>query len=261
MKGRLSSEKVTPVGGVLTYRVPVNRWDSRRKSKKRLTEDLQMDDMGLDKTYEESSLNELILTRNILLAHLFTGELAPCEVLQFAKRYSTVTHWEELLCAVFNPNVSQLTAVVSIRQADGYSGILRRHGSIEYVRFFIDWGDGNGMQATGLGHFKVCDASDEGGTRQIPTCHLVSCGFEAGRYRHLTRLGIQPKVRAVLSWNYIPDLDVDFTPVFGNHVDSQISIDSSIELTSLFTVAEELSEKAMLHLGYRQPYMYDAVPQ
>jgi hypothetical protein len=218
-----------------------------------------MDDIGLYKTREESSLNELVLTRNILLAHLYTGELAPSEVLQVAKRYSTVTHWEELLCAVFNPNASQLTAVVTIRQADGYSGILRRHGSIEYVRFFIDWGDGDGMQAIGMSHFIVRDAIDEGMKRESPAYHLVSCDFEAGRYRFLTRQGIEPKLRAVLSWNHVPEMDRDFTPVFGNQVDSKIRIDSSVELTSLFNIAEELSEKAMLHLGNRQPCMLDAV--
>ncbi|MGD9171713.1 MAG: hypothetical protein PVI97_16950, partial [Candidatus Thiodiazotropha sp.] len=90
-----------------------------------------------------------------------------------------------------------------------------------------------------------------------PSYHLVSCGFEADRYRRLIRSGVEPKVRAVLSWNHVPEMDVDFTPIFGNQVDSQISIDSSVELTSLFSAAESLSEKAMLHLGFRQPYPLD----
>ncbi|MES9972563.1 MAG: hypothetical protein ABW092_21210 [Candidatus Thiodiazotropha sp.] len=201
---------------------------------------------------EENSLNELVLTRNILLAHLFAGKLAPSEVLRFARRYSNVTHWEELLCAVFNPNASRLMAVVSIRQLDGYSGILRRHGSVEYVRFFVDWGNTFGLQPVGLGHFKVCDAIEEGIKRKLPTYHLVSCRFEAERYRHAIGHGVQPKLRAVLSWNQVPDIDVEFTPVFGNQVDSHISIDSVDELTTLFSVAEDVSEKAMLHLGYRQ---------
>jgi hypothetical protein len=243
----------------MSYGTPFKKWNSARESEMSRTEDLLMDDMELNKSYEDNNLNELVLTRNILLAHLYSGKLAPNEVLQFAKRYSTVTYWEELLCVAFNPNDSQLTAVVSIRQADGYSGILRRHGSIEYVRFFIDWGEGNGMQAIGLSHFKVCDATDERVKRKLPTYHLVSCGFDAERYRLLIKLGVQPKVRAVLSWNYVPDIDGEFTPVFGNQVDSQISIDSSIELTSLFSIAEEQSERAMLHLGYRQSYMLNAV--
>ena len=215
-----------------------------------------MDHVETDEASEENSLNELVLTRNILLAHLFAGKLSPNEVLRFAKRYSTVTHWEELLCAVFHPNAGRLMAVVSIRQSDGYSGILRRHGSLEYVRFFVDWGNAYGLQAVGLSHFKVCDAIEEGVKRRLPSYHLVSCAFEAARFRHAIRRGIQPKMRAVLSWNHVPDLDVGFTPVFGNHVDSQISIDSDDELTSLFSIAEDLSEKAMLHLGDRQPSVF-----
>lgn len=208
--------------------------------------------------YEENSLNELVLTRNILLAHLFANKLSPSEVLRFARRYSNVTHWEELLCAVFNPNASRLMAVISIRQLDGYSGVLRRHGSVEYVRFFVDWGDTHGLQAVGLNHFKVCDAIEEGVKRSLPTYHLVSCGFEAERYRQAIRHGFQPKLRAVLSWNQVPDIDVEFTPVFGNQVDSHISIDSIDELTSLFSIAEDISEKAMLHLGYRQSSALEA---
>jgi hypothetical protein len=217
--------------------------------------------MEHEEVHDKNSLNELILTRNILLAHLFTGKLAPSEMLRYAKRCSTVTYWEELLCVAFNPNTSRLMAVVSIRQADGYSGILRRHGSIEYVRFFIDWSDGNGMQPIGLSHFRVCDVIDDGVNRQVPSYHLVSCGFEPNRYRSLIRSGVQPKVRAVLSWNHAPEMDVEFMPIFGNQVDSQITIDSSVELMSLFSVAENLSEKAMMHLGFRQPYLHDIATQ
>jgi hypothetical protein len=204
------------------------------------------------KASEEDSLNELVLTRNILLSHLFAGKLAPSEVVRFASRYSNVTHWEDLICAVFNPSASRLMAVVSIRQLDGYSGILRRHGSLEYVRFFVDWGNTLGPQAVGLSHFKVCDAIEDGVKRRLPSYHLVSCSFEAARYRHAIRQGVQPKVRAVLSWNQVPDLDVEFTPVFGNRVDSQISIDSVDELISLFNITEDLSDKATLQLGDRQ---------
>jgi hypothetical protein len=212
-----------------------------------------MGDMEYEKVYEENSLNELVLTRNVLLAHPFTGKLAPSKVLRYVKRCSNITHWEELLCVAFNLNISRLMAVVSIRQVDGYSGILCQHSSIEYVRFFIDWGDGNGMRAIGLSHFRVCDVIDNEVKRQVPTYHLVSCGFEVDRYLRSIRSGVQPTVRAVLSWNHVPEMDVEFMPIFGNQVDSQITIDSSVELTSLFSVAENLSQKAMLHLGFWQP--------
>ncbi|MEW8584922.1 MAG: hypothetical protein AB2531_04095 [Candidatus Thiodiazotropha sp.] len=218
--------------------------------KEGLIEDRQMDYEGRGNSSNDHSLNELMLTRNILLAHLFAAKLVPSEVVRYARRYTTVTHWEELLCAVFNPNASSLMAVVGIRQADGYSGILRKHGSIEYVRFFVDWRDGMEMQAVGLSHFRVCDNIDEGIKRTLPSYHLVSCHFDAGRYNRLLNEGVQPKLRAVLSWNHVPDMDDGFTPVFGNQVDSQISIDSQQELVSLFTTAEDPSAGMTPNPGY-----------
>ena len=88
----------------------------------------------------EFDFDELLLTRSILLAHPLAGKVAPGDVIHNVHRYSSVTHWEELVCAVINPKAAQLMAIVSIRQPDGYSGIFRRHGSVEYIRFFIDWG-------------------------------------------------------------------------------------------------------------------------
>ncbi|MES9992915.1 MAG: hypothetical protein ABW098_13235 [Candidatus Thiodiazotropha sp.] len=209
-----------------------------------------MDYKGSDFSSNGHSLNELMLTRNILLAHLFAAKLAPNEVLRYAKRFSAITHWEELLCAAFNPSASSLMAVVSIRQADGYSGIIRKHGSIEYIRFFIDWCDGSGIEAVGLSHFKVCDNIDEGAKRTHPSYHLVSCPFDADRYHSLLNQGIQAKVRAVLSWNQVPDIDDEFTPIFGNQIDSQISIGSQQELVSLFSAEEELTIRRAPSPGY-----------
>jgi hypothetical protein len=220
-----------------------------------------MDYMDRDAACSEDCLNELQLTRNILLAHILAGNVAPKQIVRFAKRYEAVTHWEELLCAVFSPNSSRVMAVVSIRQKEGYSGILRRHGSIEFVRFFIDWLDGSGMQEIGLSHFKVCDAVDNELRPRVPSYHFLSCGFEAGRYSDLVRRGIQPQVRAVLSWNYVPEIDVEFMPVFGNRVDSLISVESDDELTSLFSITGDPHINTPLYLSGGQPYTLETVTQ
>ena len=189
-----------------------------------------MKNKKIDQGTGEHGYHELMLTRNVLLAHLFAGKVPPGDILRHARRYSAVTYWEELLCAAIYPKANQLIAIVSRRQLDGYSGVLRRHGSIEYVRFFIDWGDRKGFQALGLSHFKVCDAADDEDKSRYPFCHLVTTEFDAERYWNSLMKGLQPKVRAILSWNQVPELDADFTPVFGNRVDSQISVDSQKEL-------------------------------
>jgi hypothetical protein len=179
---------------------------------------------------EEEEQHELILARSVLLANMYSGKVPPGEILRCVRRYAEVTHWEELLCAAIYPKEEKLIAIVSRRQLDGYSGILRRHGSIQYIRFFIDWGDRQGYRALGLSHFKVCDALKDEDPDKYPECHLVSQKFQSDRYWESLMQGHQPKVRAILSWNQVPELDADFIPTFGNKVDSQICVESEQEL-------------------------------
>jgi hypothetical protein len=188
----------------------------------------------IDLTSEEYGYHELVLMRSVLLAHLFAGKVPPGDILRYARRFSEITHWEELLCAAIYPKEGKLVAIVSRRQTDGYSGILRRHGSIEYVRFFIDWGNKRGFRALGLSHFKVCDAALDEEQDRYPFCHLVSLDFDVDRYWDAVVDGCQPKIRAVLSWNQVPEMDAEFMPVFGNRVDSQIRIESERELMETF---------------------------
>jgi len=197
--------------------------------------DSRVVDMQTETASTEFDLDELLLTRNILLAHPLAGKVAPADVIGHVRRYSSVTHWEELVCAVINTKAAQLMGIVSIRQPDGYSGIFRRHGSIEYVRFFIDWGEYTGFQSAGVAHFKVFDSAAKGAdTSRFPLYHLVATDFDIDRYWESVLSGMQPKVRAVLSWNQLPESDVAFTPVFGNQVDSRICIDSDKILMNLF---------------------------
>jgi hypothetical protein len=180
---------------------------------------------------ERAGRDELILARSVLLANLTPGGKASPEVtLRCVSRYSGVTLWEELLCAAIFPKQEKLVAVVSQRQAEGYSGIFRRHGSVQYVRFFVKWGGQSDYQALGLSHFKVCDTASEESGERYPVYHMVSTRFNADRYWESLMEGYQPVIRAVLSWNQVPELDAEFMPVFGNRVDSQIRIESEKEL-------------------------------
>jgi hypothetical protein len=181
--------------------------------------------------------SELILTRSILLSHLFSSEIPPRDVLRHTQKYQEVTYWEELLCAAFYPKGDRLMAVVSRQQLDGYSGILRCQGSIEYVRFFIDWGDDQGYRPLSLSHFKVWDIEQDKVSNRYPVCHLVSVAFDSDYYWRALTQGCQPKVRAILSWNYVPSLDAEFLPAFGNRVDSQICVDSEKDLLIHFEAA------------------------
>ncbi|MET0007443.1 MAG: hypothetical protein ABW124_02235 [Candidatus Thiodiazotropha sp. 6PLUC9] len=186
----------------------------------------------------EGRHHELILARSVLLAHMYASKVPPGDILRCVRRYSEVTFWEELMCVAINPKAGKLIAIVGRHQAEGYSGILRRHGSVQYVRFFVDWGDQKGYHPLGLSHFKVCDVGQDKEKDGYPIFHLVSLGFDAERYWDALMQGFLPKVRAVLSWNQVPELDTEFIPVFGNRIDSQIRVDSEKELMLNFNIPD-----------------------
>jgi hypothetical protein len=193
-----------------------------------------MEKMQITTPSDEYGIHQLVLTRGVLLEHLFSSQIAPQDVLKKSRGYTAVTHWEELLCAVISPEAGRLMAVVTIHQPDGYSGIIRCHGSIEYVRFFIDWEDGEGCLPVSLAHFRVSDLSPAAEDTQNPRYWLVSSTFDRDRYWGCVMSGKRPKVKAVLSWNQVPGLDPSFTPLFGNVVESNVSVDSEREMMDLF---------------------------
>jgi hypothetical protein len=116
----------------------------------------------------------------------------------------------------------------------GYSGLSELRGTNEYVRFFIDWDDGTGFQSAGLAHFKVFDAKTKSEDEDNTVYRMISRSFDIERYRKAVEQGKTPTVRAVLSWNYVPDVDAHFSPVFGNRLESQVCVDSESVLLELF---------------------------
>lgn len=135
------------------------------------------------------------------------------------------TYWEELTCIGFNPAISRLEAVVSIKRATGYSGDLCSNGSTEFVRFFIDWNNNGIYQNLGLASFKAHDISNNPPGPQHPLKYMVYMKLNDKQYRKLCKVPVLPKIRAVLSWN-VPSSPVNpFAPVtFGNAVEARIQL-------------------------------------
>lgn len=171
--------------------------------------------------------------RGVFLDHLLAGQVVPAQALDNASDRAEITSWEELLCAAFYPDAGRVMAVVEIHRADGYSGLLRRHGSVEYVRFFIDWGGDEGFEPVSLTHFKVSDKPSSMDGDAGPLRMTLSAIFDADRYWGCVLDGIQPKVRAILSWNQVPEINPAFSPLFGNVIDSVIRVKSQDELKLL----------------------------
>ncbi len=178
--------------------------------------------------------SELHLTRSLLLEQKLRAHSMPLSVLRNTRNHNCITHWEKLLCVAINTKLERLMAVVSVHQPDGYSSMLNNHNSVEFIRFFIDWGRGETYQPVKLTNFEVSDASYRGADATLPYHQLVTSRFDANRYWECVLDGIQPKVCAVLSWNMMPPEDPDYQPVFGNKVESRITTDSIKDIMALY---------------------------
>src|SRR6185503_17704762 len=93
------------------------------------------------------------------------------------------TFWEELGCAGYNPELSLLEGVLTIKRATGYSGGLCTDGSTEYVRFFVDYNDGAGYQDVGVATVQVHDISDADPGPQHPLRYVVQLPLDADAKR------------------------------------------------------------------------------
>lgn len=137
------------------------------------------------------------------------------------------TAYEELMCVGYEPDTERLEAVVHVKRSYGYGGDICSSGSPEYVRFYKenrddpnkDWDD------LGLRHFTAYDIPGEedleyGVSLQIDPEEWV-CEEEN-----------LPEVRAILSWNRAPPADQpNYTPVWGNSLETTIQIDPITEFT------------------------------
>lgn len=163
----------------------------------------------------ESNIKQLEGIRKTLLVNLFA---------QLEISVQRNTFWEQVTCVGFNPQSEQLEAVISIKQSTGYSGSLCSNGSTEYIRFFIDWGDGAGFQNVGLTSFQAHDISDLPPGPQHPLQYVVYLPLNDNDHRKCCKTAVIPKVRAVLAWNQVPPIDPNYIPPFGNHVDANVQL-------------------------------------
>jgi len=153
--------------------------------------------------------------RRTLLAGLFAKKIMPIR---------NSIHWEELTCLGYDPLLSKLEAIVSIKRSTGFSGNLCTKGTTEYVRFFVDWGDGSGFRDVGLTSFKAADIPDAPPGPQHPLKYMISMPLDDESHRRCCHHAVLPKVRAILSWNQVPSNDPNFVPIFGNRLDANIQI-------------------------------------
>ena len=170
----------------------------------------------LEKKASANMLKKLTVLRGLTLAN--QNILQP----SFTQKVTGITHWEELECLGFNPELSRVEAIVNIKQSNGYSGNLCSLGSPEFVRFFIDYHDGNGFEDLGISSFRAFDISEAPAGPQHPLSYMVSKTIDTSKHKKFCNQEVLATLRAVLSWNTIPSTNAKTKPLYGNVLDAEI---------------------------------------
>jgi hypothetical protein len=111
------------------------------------------------------------------------------------------TAFEELGCIGYQPVLEELTATIKISRSAGYGGNLCSKGSMEYVRFFLDYGS-NTWQDMGMVAVNVHDIPDSKDCDNVlekPISYVVRLKIDPKNL--LCTKPNLPKLRAILSWN------------------------------------------------------------
>jgi hypothetical protein len=134
------------------------------------------------------------------------------------------TTYEEVSCVGFNPALNLLEATIQIKRPGGYNGTLCMPGSTEYVRFFVDYGAG--WVDAGLAAFNAHDIAntlDCARHQDKPLTYVVTLALDPERQN--CRHPVLPNVRAILSWQLIPQAgNANWPPIWGNVLDEHIQI-------------------------------------
>ncbi len=134
------------------------------------------------------------------------------------------TTYEEITCVGYNLDKSQLEATVHIKQPTGYGGDLCSNGTIEYVRFFLDYG--SGWEDQGVMGFNVHDIPNSADCHKDPTKPLsYVASLSIDPKRRVCRFPVLPRVRAILSWQAVPPAGkANYPPVWGNVFEGNVQI-------------------------------------
>ena len=129
------------------------------------------------------------------------------------------TTYEEISLIELNSDRTALEATIKIKVPYKDEVESCRTESVEYIRFYLDCG--SGWQDAGLADVNIHDVpnnQDWLGSAEKPKTYVVSRAIDT--IRSVSGPPIQPRVRAILSWNQIPPPDNPiWAPVWGNVVD------------------------------------------
>ena len=167
---------------------------------------------------ERGQFKELLAKNPNYFGNLTPSEFKPVKVIAGNSTY------EVLHCVGLNPALGLLEATVDLKLPYGYGGDVCSPGSIEYIRFYVDYGAG--WQDAGLGSFPAHDIpnhNDCAGQAEKPLSYVVSSAFDATE-TFCTNPEL-PNVRAILSWNLVPPAGApNWVPIWGNVLDQHVQV-------------------------------------
>lgn len=130
------------------------------------------------------------------------------------------TYYEELNCVSFNPQRNELSAIIEVKKTSGYSGGSCTNGSIEYVRFYVDYNNDGNWIDEGAVNFIAHDLPFK-----ESLCYAITLKINPRIRNCCDRKPVIPLVRAVLSWNNEPPLNQPgWLPVWGNRLEARIQV-------------------------------------
>jgi len=140
------------------------------------------------------------------------------------------TTYEQLTCVGYNPDTQNMEATFSIKGPSGFSGNLCSSGSSEYIRFYLDFHDGEGFIDQGIVAANVHDipnAKDCTNRSIFPLTYVATLKKKTPKIA-LCNSPILPTLRAILSWNQIPPEDTpNWMPVWGNIKECDVQLKPS----------------------------------
>ena len=131
------------------------------------------------------------------------------------------TEFEQLTCIGFNPVLNLLSATIEVKLPAGFNGGLCTNGSFEYVRFWVDYGSGwNVIGLASVNTHDIADSIDCAGNSTKPLYYTLSIKFQPDQKQ--CEIPVLPRIRATLSWYYVPSDDPYYTPIWGNTLEETI---------------------------------------
>jgi hypothetical protein len=154
------------------------------------------------------------------------------------------TTYEELRCVGLNRDLDALVGVLTVKKSSGYSGNQCSSGSLEYVAFWVDWGDGAGWTYAGTTSVRVHDLAG------LPKEGLQYSVFlplgSIARRKPCSSGAVTPRVRAILSWQAPPPPgNPDWVPTWGNRRETRVQVLSGTPLPTNTPFMETVGSMAV----------------